>query len=181
MCDLSIDGQVSSYFDWMGAAMFSGDRRGGSMHGKLYVLESIYAGIDESHLYARLDFAAKLPEGDMTITLHFALRDGEQTIGSFRLEAELAQKQITGWKLRKDDNAILASESEPKGIEIAFGKILAIKLPMALVGAQQGHTFNIRFVLYRDHLPIDALPQEGSMEIQIAPEDVLAEIAYESQ
>jgi hypothetical protein len=36
-------------------------------------------------------------------------------------------------------------------------------------------------VLYRGRLPIDALPQEGSLEIQIAPEDVLAEIAYEAQ
>ena len=58
----SIDGQASSYFGWMGAAMFSSDRRGGSMHGKLFVLESIYAGIDEANLYVRLDFAAKLPD-----------------------------------------------------------------------------------------------------------------------
>jgi hypothetical protein len=39
----------------------------------------------------------------------------------------------------------------------------------------------MRLVLYRDRLPIDALPQEGSIEVQVAPEDVLAEIAYESQ
>ena len=52
---------------------------------------------------------------------------------------------------------------------------------MALLGAEQGHTFNLRFVLYRDHMPIDALPQEGSLEIQVAPEDVLIEIAYQSQ
>ncbi len=89
----SIDGQVSSYFAWMGAAMFSSDRRGGSMHGKLFVLEAIYAGIDEAHLYARLDFAAQLPEGDTMATLHLALRDGEQAVGNFRLEVELAPGQ----------------------------------------------------------------------------------------
>ncbi len=177
----SIDGQVSSYFAWMGAAMVSSDRRSGSMHGKLFMLESIYAGIDEAHLYARLDFAAKLPEGDTMATLHVALRDGERVIGSFRLDVELTPDRITGWKLRKDGDVTLASESEPNGVEIGFGKILAMKLPMALLGAQEGHTFNLRFVLYRDRLPIDALPQEGSLEIQVAPEDVLAEIAYESQ
>jgi hypothetical protein len=52
---------------------------------------------------------------------------------------------------------------------------------MKLVSAKEGHTFNLRFVLYRDHVPIDALPQEGSLEIQVAPEDVLIEMAYESQ
>jgi hypothetical protein len=165
----------------MGAAMISSNRQGGSMHGKLFVLESIHAGIDENNLYARLDFAAKLPEGDTMVTLHLALRDGAQVLGNLRLDVELAQDKINSWKLRKDGNGILASESEANGVEIGFGKILAMKLPMALLGAKEGHTFNLRFVLYRDHLPIDALPQEGSLEIQVAPEDVLAEIAYESQ
>ncbi|HVJ04393.1 MAG TPA: glycoside hydrolase family 57 protein [Candidatus Saccharimonadales bacterium] len=175
-----IDGQVSSYFDWMGAAMFSSDRRSGSMHGKLFVLEAVHAGIDEEHLYARLDFAAKLPAGNTTAAFHLALRGGEQTIATHRLDVELANDQVTGWKLR-NGKATVASQSRPLGIEIALGKVLEMKVPMALVGAEQGHTFNLRFVLYRDRLPIDALPQEGSLEIQVAPEDVLVEIAYQAQ
>jgi len=175
-----IDGQVSSYFDWMGAAMYSSDRRGGSMHGKLFILESIQAGIDEKHLYARLDFAGQLPEGDTMATLHLALRDGEKSIGSFRLDAILAQDRLTVWDLREDGKA-LASANHPNSVEIAFGKILAIKVPLALLHASEGNTFNLRFVLYRGRVPLDALPQEGSLEIQVAPEDVLAEIAYESQ
>ena len=176
-----IDGQVCSYFDWMGAAMFSSDRRGGSMHGQMFVLDAIYAGINEENLYARLDFAAKLPDGEATATLHLALRDGEQTIANLRLEIELLQGEVTGWKLHNGAKAALASQSKPAGMEVALGKVLEIKLPMKLVGAEEGHTFNLRFVLYRDRLPIDALPQEGSLEIQVAPEDVLIEMAYEAQ
>jgi alpha-amylase/alpha-mannosidase (GH57 family) len=176
----SIDGQVSSYFEWMGSAMFSSDRRGGSMHGKLFVLEAIYAGIDEINLYARLDFAANLPESDTTATLHLALRDGEQTIANLRLDMELAPGQLTGWKLR-NGKSLVASRSKPSGVEVALGKVLEMKLPMELLGAKEGHTFNLRFVLYRDRLPIDALPQEGSLEIQVALEEVLIEIAYEAQ
>jgi hypothetical protein len=176
----TIDGQVNSYFDWMGAAMFSSDRRGGSMHGKLFILESIYAGIDEAHLYARLDFAAQLPAGDTMVTLHLALRDGEKAMGNIRLDAILTQDRLTVWDLRGGGKT-LASAREPNGVEIAFGHILDLKLPMALLGASEGDTLNLRFVLYRGRLPIDALPQEGSLEIQVAPEDVLAEIAYESQ
>jgi alpha-amylase/alpha-mannosidase (GH57 family) len=178
----TIDGQVSSYFAWMGAAMFSSDRRGGSMHGKLFVLEAIHAGIDEAHLYARLDFAAQLPESVTMATLHLALRDGELAVSNFRLEAEVAQGALSGWKLVQDGSrATLASMGQPKGTEVALGKVLALKLPMELLGAEEGNTFNLRFVLYRDRLPVDALPQEGSLEIQVAPEDVLIEMAYESQ
>jgi alpha-amylase/alpha-mannosidase (GH57 family) len=176
-----IDGHVTSYFDWMGAAMFSSDHRGGSMHGKLFILEAVYAGIDEENLFARLDFAANLPNGDTTATLHLALQNGEQSLANFRLDAELSQGQLTGWKLHRDDKVKLASTNKPSGVEVALGKVLEMKLPLALLGAKQGHTFNLRFVLYRDRLPIDALPQEGSLEVQVAPEEVLAEMAYESQ
>jgi alpha-amylase/alpha-mannosidase (GH57 family) len=176
-----IDGQVSSYFAWMGAAMFSSDRRGGSMHGKMFVLEAIYAGIDEAHLYARLDFAAQLPEGVTAATLHLALRDDEQVVANFQVVAEVAQGALSGWKLRSDGTqAAVASERQPRGAEVALGKVLEMKLPMALLGAEEGNRFNLRFVLYRDRLPVDALPQEGSLEIQVAPEDVLLEMAYEA-
>lgn len=176
-----IDGQVTSYFDWMGAAMFSSDRRGGSMHGKLFILEAIYAGIDEQNLFARLDFAANLPDGDTMATLHLALHDGAETLANLRLDAELIQGKLTGWLLRGDGKGTVASNGEPSGVEVALGKVLEVKLPMALLGAEEGHTFNLRFVLYRDSVPMDALPQEGSLEIQVAPEDVLIEMAYEAQ
>jgi alpha-amylase/alpha-mannosidase (GH57 family) len=177
----TIDGEVRSYFDWMGAAMFSSDRRGGSMHGKLFVLEAVYAGIDAENLYARLDFASTLPSGPTTATLHLAVRDGELTKTNLRLEMELLQDKLTGWTLHNGGKAALASQSKPAGVEVALGKVLEIKVPMKVVGAEEGDTFNLRFVLYRDRLPIDALPQEGSLEIQVAPEDVLIEMAYESQ
>jgi hypothetical protein len=115
------------------------------------------------------------------VTLHLALRDGEQAVSNLRLDFEVGQGKIDGWKLLKSGkSAAMASQSQPRGIEVALGKILELKLPMALLGAEEGYSFNLRFVLYRDRLPLDALPQEGSLEIQVAPEEVLIEIAYES-
>jgi hypothetical protein len=178
----TIDGEVGSYFDWMGAAMFSSDRRGGSMHGKTFALESIYAGIDEKNLFARLDFAVQLPKEDSVLTLHLALRDGDLAVANLQLDAEVAKGELGGWKLCKEaTSGPIASKSQSRGAEVALGKILEMKLPMALLGAKQGYHFNLRFVLYRNSLPVDALPQEGSLEVVVAPEDVLSEIAYETQ
>jgi alpha-amylase/alpha-mannosidase (GH57 family) len=178
----AIDGEVSSYFDWMGAAMLSSDRRGGSMHGKTFALESIYAGIDETNLFARLDFAAQLPKEETTLTLHLGLRDGATAVANLRLDATVVEGTLRGWKLRKSGkNGPMANESQRRGVEVALGNILEMKVPRALLGAQEGFTLNLRFVLYRDGLPVDALPQEGSLELAVAPEDVLNEIAYEAQ
>lgn len=173
----TIDGLVSSYFDWMGAAQYSSDRRGGSMHGKMFLLEEIFAGVDEGSLFARLDFSSRLPEGACMAQLHLALRGGGRE-AVFQLEIDLGQEEVRGWRLLDAEDRVLASSYSSSGVEIAFGRILELKLPMALLGARDGQSFNLRFVLYRDRIPVDALPQEGSMEIQIEPEDVLVERAY---
>ncbi len=42
-----IAGDMMRYFDWMGAAVYTADRRAGAMHGKTFLLDSVYAGIDD--------------------------------------------------------------------------------------------------------------------------------------
>src|SRR5207248_7152080 len=59
-----IDGELIRYFEWMGAAHYTADRRSGAMHGKVFLLESIYAGIDEQNVYGRMDFAEQIPDAE---------------------------------------------------------------------------------------------------------------------
>jgi hypothetical protein len=47
-----------------------------------------------------------------------------------------------------------------------------------LLGASPGSTLRIRFSLWRDGLPLDALPQEGSIEIRVVPENEMSALPY---
>ncbi len=51
-----IDGEVTSYFEWMGAGHFRVDTRSGAMHGERAVVRDLYYGVDKSNLYLRMDF-----------------------------------------------------------------------------------------------------------------------------
>ena len=51
-----VTGDKVRYFEWMGAAVYTADHRAGAMHGKQFLLDSVYAGIDATYLYGRLDF-----------------------------------------------------------------------------------------------------------------------------
>ena len=55
-----LDGLVSSYFEWMGAGIYSPDRRTSAMHGKRFYLRELSYGLDAENFYLRLDFT---PEG----------------------------------------------------------------------------------------------------------------------
>jgi len=51
-----IDGEVTSYFEWMGAGRYRTDVRSGAMHGSRTIVRELYYGADASNLYLRLDF-----------------------------------------------------------------------------------------------------------------------------
>jgi len=50
-----IDGEVTSYFEWMGAGHYQVDARSGAMHGQRSGLRELFYGADEENLYLRLD------------------------------------------------------------------------------------------------------------------------------
>src|SRR6266550_4895604 len=80
-----ITGDMVRYFAWMGAAVYTADHRSGSMHGKQFLLDSVYAGIDERNVYGRLDFAdGKVPDIDfeLVVNLESWVADSPENDGS---------------------------------------------------------------------------------------------------
>ena len=59
-----ITGDMVRYFEWMGSAVYTADRRAGAMHGKQFLLDAVHAGIDDAFLYGRLDFSENTLPGD---------------------------------------------------------------------------------------------------------------------
>jgi len=57
--DVTLDGEVTSAFEWMGAGRFRPDQRSGAMHGGGSVAREMFYGSDGKKLFVRLDAAAK--------------------------------------------------------------------------------------------------------------------------
>jgi len=51
-----LDGEVTSYFEWMGAGEYAVDSRQGAMHGAKSGLRMLYYGAGNGQLFLRLDF-----------------------------------------------------------------------------------------------------------------------------
>ena len=50
-----IDGEVTSYFEWVGAGRYHPDNRSGAMHSEEPKIRDVYYGADNENLYLRLD------------------------------------------------------------------------------------------------------------------------------
>jgi alpha-amylase/alpha-mannosidase (GH57 family) len=172
-----IDGKMIRYFDWMGAAHYTADRSSGSMHGKVFLLDSIYAGIDESSVYGRVDFAEKPQVNfEIVVNLESWAEGANRARRALRLNVEIADARIIQVRLADGLETLDAQE-----IRVAMGGTFEFKLPLALLYAVppkpgsadsiSASKLRMRFSIWQNGLPLDALPVEGWMELQLLAEE----------
>jgi alpha-amylase/alpha-mannosidase (GH57 family) len=172
-----VDGKDIGYFDWLGAATYVSEAISSAMHGGVFLLEAGYAGIDESNLYCRLDFAEPVSEW-ATADTHLAItvEPASGAAGAtYRLEIDIAAGRLQGWQLFQEGQVISGDNS---GVRVCLDSIFECRIPLALLGASEGSLLAIRFSLWRDRLPLDALPREGFLEVQVLPESELIHEPY---
>jgi len=169
-----VDGKNVGYFEWLGAATHVADRRSSAMHGKIFLLDTGHAGIDETNLYCRMDFMEPTSEWASGDTRMVVTIEGVETKRSLRLEADISGGMMRSWKLCEDGQPVEQSEGVKADIEAIF----ECQMPLKLLDAAQSAVLRVRFSLWRDGLPLDALPQEGAIDIRVAPEIELNSLPY---
>jgi alpha-amylase/alpha-mannosidase (GH57 family) len=191
-----ITGDMVRYFEWMGAAVYTADRRAGAMHGKQFLLDSVYAGIDESCVYGRMDFiGGKAPEMDFDLVVNIESwsDDGQRPRRTLRLDAAARPGETLTWKISSDneDGPRAASTQPAENTAVVLARNFEFKLPLlwlfaapiASLGRESkidspvATRLRLRFSLWKNGLPVDALPVEGWMELQLLSEPDLVALA----
>jgi alpha-amylase/alpha-mannosidase (GH57 family) len=180
----TVDGSVTGYFEWMGAASYTSDQRTSAMHGKQFLLDSVYAGVDADSLSGRLDFQEGLPEGTYQIVVNIDVthdaKDRNSTVSSYRLVASADGHNLLNWVLSNgDERNVLASASGGSAdVELAIIEIFEFRVPFKTIDARRGGRIRLRFRVWRDQLPADSLPVEGWIDLFALPEEEIAENIY---
>ena len=63
-------------------------------------------------------------------------------------------------------------------VKLRDDSIFECQIPLKMIVTTLGTLLRIRFSLWSDRLPLDALPEEGSIEIQVVPRSDLGTLAY---
>ncbi len=192
-----VAGDKVRYFEWMGAAVYTADHRAGAMHGKQFLLDAVYAGIDATYLYGRLDFAGKVPDQDFDLVVNVeSWAAGEpRARRTVRVEAAVKAQKVKDWKIENGvAGKILASSAQDdEHVKLAMLRNFEFKLPLVWMLATPGHTplessgehkessatvpvtnrLRLRFSLWQNRLPVDSLPLEGWIELQVVSEGEL--------
>lgn len=193
-----ISGDMVRYFEWMGAAIYTADHRAGSMHGKRFLVDSVWAGIDESNVYGRLDFAGKVPETDfaLLVNLESWAADGQRPRRALRLEVQVGDGKIQSWKVGPPENgeALASSEKPAAEVKVALARDFEFRValewllakpvpglstkPSGKAASPVATKIRLRFSIWQNRLPVDALPLEGWIELQLLSEEELISLSF---
>ena len=160
---VKVDGRESTYFEWMGAGLYSADRRSSAMHGRLLLLHELRYGFDEERFHLRVDvFAealAELRDAEFRITLR-----AEQEL---RVVVRLEEGRVSGYLVESRDLCLLGPDEV---VKVACDKILEVSVAKEMFILGKRKSVSLGVAIWEGGLPVDLLPAEGLLEIQLGEE-----------
>jgi hypothetical protein len=147
-----IDGEVTSYFEWLGAGLYRPDPRSGAMHGRQFPVREVYYGTNGTSVFLRLDFETLPNEttGGIELRLFFAPGD------SAAPETVIVQVEDG------------AARTTPPDIKVALRQLLEIEVPLRAIRAEPGVVLRFQISPWQGGLPLGTLPHEGWLQLATA-------------
>ena len=157
---VKVDGRDTSYFEWLGAGLYSPERRGGSMHGRVFYLHELRYGFEEGRFCVRIDpfpeALGELEDPEFRITIGGA---DEVTI-----VVKLERGHLREFAVEKDRVCLL----NPKSVaEVAFERVLEAAIEKDQINVEGQTKLKLGVALWHGGLPVDVLPAEGFLYVDL--------------
>ena len=160
---VTVDGVDTSYFEWLGAGVYSPERRGGSMHGRIFFLRELRYGFEEERFALRVDcFSDSLNE----------LEDPEFRIvlgakEEVAIVVKLERGRVKEFAVEKGRVCLLNPEQLAA---VAFRRTLEVAVRRDLLELGGLAKFTVGVALWHGGLPVDVLPAEGFFDVHLGDE-----------
>lgn len=141
--NVTVDGYVTSYFEWLGAGVYRSSARNGAMHGKRFIVRELHYGSDTKQLLVRVDFAPDTDDLLHALEVRFVVRSRD------------SGKEIPFTVQFANGTAELSAPSD--GFRCAYADVLEVALPLPELSGDA--EFQVSF--WNDGLPLDAAPVYG--------------------
>jgi hypothetical protein len=140
-----------------------------------------------------MDFVGAPPKepSQLLVNLELWPDKAKQAARTLSLEISTDLGAISAWHLRESGTGeiVAGSGQSSAGAELVLRKNFEFRLPLEWLvphfagmgtngGSASSSRLRVRFSLWRDRLPIDALPLEGWIELHLLSEPELAAFAF---
>jgi hypothetical protein len=160
---VDVNGRDTSYFEWLGAGLYSPERRSGAMHGRTFYLRELRYGFEPERLCIRLDAfpgaLAELEDAEFRVTIHANY--------DITVIAKLSHGKLVEYAVEQGRLCLL----NPAGAaEAAFEQILELAISKELFDLRGITQLQLSVALWHGGLPVDVLPAEGTLQVALGEE-----------
>jgi hypothetical protein len=161
---VNVNGYDSSYFEWLGAGLYSPERRSGAMHGRTFYLRELRYGFERERLCIRVDAfplaLSELEDAEFRVTI--------QANSEVTVTARLSRGKMVEYAVEQDRICLLKpSEAAQAGFE----QILEVAVRRDLFDLGGAMRLRIGVALWHGGLPVDVLPAEGILDVQLGEDN----------
>ena len=170
----TIDGEVTSYFEWVGAGELDIVEASGSMHQVAPTAKRMVTGIrfgfDAEALFVRIDFARRAVDlladkGELRLT--FFSPGGHRV--TFRREG--AEDRLTVQERLPADGWQAKAGATSRG---AAGQVVELAVSFVDLGARPGQTLSLSVGLYQDGHALEQYPPHHPLDVTVPAPDFAA-------
>jgi alpha-amylase/alpha-mannosidase (GH57 family) len=164
LLNIKVDGRDTSYFEWLSSGLYAPERRGGSMHGRVFYLHELRFGFEQERFCLRVDpfleALAEVEDPEFRVTVWGA---EEMTIIVRVVRGRVVEVAI------EQGRACLLN---PKNFaEVAFDSILEVAVRKDKLKLEGIDRLKVGVALWHGGLPVDVLPSEALLEIPLGEEN----------
>jgi alpha-amylase/alpha-mannosidase (GH57 family) len=152
----SVDGEVSSYFEWLGAGVYRPNQRQGAMHGRAALLHELRFGSDGTRLFVRADMGQSTPGAMAGLELRLTVRASNAET-EFRFALARDGAHLSSMSGRGTRHAL-------PHVACAYNRIFECAVDLAGIDASAAAPLQIQVSLWREGLPLEAAPPHGWLE-----------------
>lgn len=146
-----IDGQVTSYFEWLGAGEYLPDRRQGAMHGDHSPVQALCYGNDEARFSVRLDLDVE----SAGLEVHLIFDAPGELVWAQAMLIETGAELLN---IERGDRRTIP-------MECRYHRVFEAAVSLADIGVPPGDALRFQVALWRDGVAIDVLPAQGWIEL----------------
>jgi hypothetical protein len=159
----TVDGRVTTYFEWLGAGLYQPDYHSGSMHGVAPMVEALYYGYSDKAVYLRVDLSESFIHDHPDFEIRVSV-DGE---GRARLHASVGPRGVKAIEFLKGEESLLVPLATGDQVQVAFGKVFELRLDYSILAVTPQERINLQVSVWVNELPLQVIPQEGWLALEL--------------
>ena len=155
-----MDGRETSYFEWLGAGLYSADLQESAMHGRTHHLHELRYGFDRETLFLRVDWIAGALQELRECEFHLRVKAAIEVV----VIVEVQAGKIIGHSVEQAGMCLLAGKEK---VNAALDSILEVSIPRELVPLSGNNSLEVGVALWHGGLPVDVLPAQGTLPVTL--------------